>query len=214
MEKEQHTIDGMTFCNSHKLTCSRLPDRRANQDSHSNSTWLLESYPPFSSHQPIMSSNTLPTLVEELPANKQVFDYVIVGGGTAGCVIADRLTENLPNVTVLMIEGGESELGNEEILNLNGASNLWGSDRYDYSYSSIPQPYGTCTSPYPGTTYETDHNAPYVVQETVIFSIPARKCLGGAPVTTALLFLPLLPMTANGGKIWVRWAGLMLRCCA
>lgn len=32
------------------------------------------------------------------------FDYVIVGGGTAGCVIASRLTEYLPEKRVLLIE--------------------------------------------------------------------------------------------------------------
>lgn len=89
----------------------------------------------------------LPTIVEDLPISRRQFDYIIVGGGTAGCVIADRVAENLPNATILMIEGGESELGKEEILNLNGAADLWGSDMYDHSYRSVPQPYGTNTPP-------------------------------------------------------------------
>jgi choline dehydrogenase len=44
----------------------------------------------------------------------KVFDYVIIGGGTAGLVLAARLTEN-PDVQVVVLEAGEKRLDVSEI---------------------------------------------------------------------------------------------------
>lgn len=43
------------------------------------------------------------------------YDYVIIGGGTAGLTLAARLTEN-PNVTVGIIEAGQNRLADPNIL--------------------------------------------------------------------------------------------------
>ena len=45
------------------------------------------------------------------------FDYVIVGGGTAGCVLANRLTAD-GRARVLMLEAGPRRFGVEDVTGL------------------------------------------------------------------------------------------------
>ena len=45
------------------------------------------------------------------------FDYVIAGGGTAGCVVAARLSED-PDVSVCLLEAGPSDVDDAAILRL------------------------------------------------------------------------------------------------
>jgi choline dehydrogenase-like flavoprotein len=39
------------------------------------------------------------------PTTNEMYDYIICGGGTAGCVVAGRLAEN-SNVKILLVEAG------------------------------------------------------------------------------------------------------------
>ncbi|OKK06059.1 oxidoreductase [Streptomyces sp. CB03234] len=68
------------------------------------------------------------------------YDYVIVGGGTAGSVLAHRLTED-PEVTVAVIEGGPSDVDRPDVLTLRRWMGLLGGD-LDYDYPTTEQPRG------------------------------------------------------------------------
>lgn len=68
---------------------------------------------------------------------QDAFDYIIVGGGTAGCVLANRLTEN-PDITVLMVEAGGSEI-NDAVESPYRWNELLLTD-LDWAYMGVPQP--------------------------------------------------------------------------
>ncbi|WP_189931535.1 GMC family oxidoreductase [Streptomyces sulfonofaciens] len=68
------------------------------------------------------------------------YDYVVIGGGTAGSVIASRLTEH-PDTRVAVIEGGPSDVDRPEVLTLRRWMGLLGGD-LDYDYPTTEQPRG------------------------------------------------------------------------
>src|ERR1700749_4761608 len=75
------------------------------------------------------------------------FDFVIVGAGTAGSVLAARRTEH-PDVRVLLLEAGPAD--GPERMSVPGAwPTLIGSE-VDWRYTTVPQPgLGDAAIPYP-----------------------------------------------------------------
>jgi choline dehydrogenase len=65
-----------------------------------------------------------------------VYDYVIVGAGSAGCVLAARLSEN-PATRVLLLEAGPPDDADE--IHIPAALNLLFQSTYDWDYHTVPQ---------------------------------------------------------------------------
>jgi choline dehydrogenase len=59
-------------------------------------------------------------------ADEQSFDYIIVGGGATGCVVANRLSANL-GLKVLVLEAGGAD-ADPDIHDPGGFVRLWGSE--------------------------------------------------------------------------------------
>ncbi|KAL8695818.1 MAG: hypothetical protein Q9224_003138 [Gallowayella concinna] len=66
------------------------------------------------------------------------FDYLIAGGGTAGLVLANRLTE-IPTVSVGVIEAGEDLTNDTKVTTPLYMFDMLGDPKYDWGFLSEPQ---------------------------------------------------------------------------
>ncbi|MFD2201150.1 GMC family oxidoreductase [Shivajiella indica] len=93
-----------------------------------------------------------------------IFDYIIIGAGSAGCVLANRLSEN-PNNKVLLIEAGEKDKKLE--IHIPGGYSQLNRSEVDWAFWTEPQE---------------------KVNNRRIF-IPRGKVLGGSSSTNAMAYV-------------------------
>ena len=69
------------------------------------------------------------------------YDYVIVGGGSAGCALANRLSADA-GTSVLVLEAGRSDFKLDPFIHMPAALPFpIGSRLYDWRYETDPEPY-------------------------------------------------------------------------
>lgn len=76
---------------------------------------------------------------------KNTFDYIVIGAGSAGAVVAARLAEN-KNLNILVLEAGPSDLA-DEIQSPAKWPLIWNTKR-DWAYHTVPQEYAGNVSKY------------------------------------------------------------------
>ncbi|XP_022915658.2 glucose dehydrogenase [FAD, quinone]-like [Onthophagus taurus] len=75
--------------------------------------------------------------------DREEFDFVVVGAGSAGCVVANRLTE-VPEWNVLLLEAGPEE---QDVIDVPAFAPLLQMSSVDWGYTTQPSPHSCRARP-------------------------------------------------------------------
>ena len=70
-------------------------------------------------------------------SNSTIYDIIVVGGGTAGCVIASRLSETT-SLQILLLEAGPDNNDDPKVTTPLRSRQMFGDANYDWGYQTTP----------------------------------------------------------------------------
>ncbi|KAJ4301555.1 hypothetical protein N0V90_003648 [Kalmusia sp. IMI 367209] len=73
-------------------------------------------------------------------ASTEDYDFILVGAGSASCLITSRLSQQLPDHRILVLEAGEHLRDDPKVQTPGLSASLQSNPAYDWQYLSAPEP--------------------------------------------------------------------------
>ncbi|KAL1862717.1 hypothetical protein Daus18300_008361 [Diaporthe australafricana] len=77
---------------------------------------------------------------KKMPAGAEDYDFILVGAGSASCLIASRLSQQLSDRRILVLEAGEHVRDDPKVQTPGLSATLQSNPVYDWQYSSAQEP--------------------------------------------------------------------------